>query len=189
MRKAKSPTTALSSPRLTSPANVAEIATAATSCATAVFLKSLGLLALDTVRRRLANWSTLTKWRGLSGAFASPALKSARRLGVRAVPRPRRRKSAKAVTGDVLAKLLATCDGDSLRDIRDRAILTLAFASGDRPRSEVAGLRKEQLAVEPPVTGEDNIPSPRLPSVSAARKHPARAKTRSSFSPSGRWTR
>ncbi|NKK75891.1 hypothetical protein GFM13_37675, partial [Rhizobium leguminosarum bv. viciae] len=23
-----------------------------------------------TVRRRLANWSTLTKWRGLDGAFA-----------------------------------------------------------------------------------------------------------------------
>ena len=62
-----------------------------------------------TVRRRLANWSTLTKWRGLNGAFASPALKSAIRLAVRATPRPRKRKSAKAVTGDVLAKLLATC--------------------------------------------------------------------------------
>jgi hypothetical protein len=67
------------------------------------FLKSAGPHAPATVRRRLANWSTLTKWRGLDGAFASPALKSAIRLAVRAVPRTRRRKSAKAVTGDVLA--------------------------------------------------------------------------------------
>lgn len=126
------------------------------------FLRSSGPHAPDTVRRRLANWSTLTKWRGFDGAFASPALKSALRLAVRAVPRPRRRKSAKAVTGDVLAKLLATCGGDSLRDLRDRAILMVAFASGGRRRSEVAGLRKEQLTVEPPVAGEGGNPLPSL---------------------------
>lgn len=73
------------------------------------FLKSTGPHATATVRRRLANWSTLTRWRGLDGAFASPALKSAIRLAVRAVPRTRRRKSAKAVTADILAKLIATC--------------------------------------------------------------------------------
>lgn len=126
------------------------------------FLRADGPHAPETVRRRLANWSTLTKWRGLDGAFASPALKSAIRLAVRAVPRPRRRKSAKAVTGDVLAKLLATCSGDGLRDLRDRAILMVAFASGGRRRSEVAGLRKEQLAVEPPVKAEDGSPLPSL---------------------------
>ncbi|MBY3203484.1 site-specific integrase [Rhizobium laguerreae] len=126
------------------------------------FLRSLGPHAPDTVRRRLANWSTLTKWRGLDGAFTSPALKSAIRLAVRAVPRPRRRKSAKAVTGEVLARLLATCRSDSLRDVRDRAILMVAFASGGRRRSEVAGLRREQLTVEAPVTGEDDIALPSL---------------------------
>lgn len=126
------------------------------------FLRSIGPHAPDTVRRRLANWSTLTKWRGLDGAFASPALKSALRLAVRAVPRQRRRKSAKAVTSDVLAKLLATCSGDSLRDLRDRAILMVAFASGGRRRSEVAGLRKEQLTVELPVKAEDGSPLPSL---------------------------
>jgi integrase len=126
------------------------------------FLRSLGPHAPATVRRRLANWSTLTKWRGLDGAFTSPALKSAIRLAVRAVPRPRRRKSAKAVTGEVLARLLATCRSDSLRDVRDRAILMVAFASGGRRRSEVAGLRREQLTVEAPVTGEDDIPLPSL---------------------------
>ncbi|MBY4611622.1 site-specific integrase [Rhizobium sp. 9T] len=125
-------------------------------------LRTTGPHAPDTVRRRLANWSTLTKWRGLDGAFASPALKSAIRLAVRAVPRPRRRKSAKAVTSDVLAKLLATCAGHSLRNIRDRAILMVAFASGGRRRSEVAGLRKEQLTVEAPVSVEDGPPLPSL---------------------------
>ncbi|WP_064710129.1 site-specific integrase [Rhizobium bangladeshense] len=125
-------------------------------------LRSAGPHAPDTVRRRLANWSTLTRWRGAQGAFTSPALKTAIRLAVRAVPRQRRRKSAKAVTGDVLAKLLTTCGDHNLRDLRDRAILMLAFASGGRRRSEVAGLRKEQLTIEPPVKGQDGNPLPSL---------------------------
>jgi integrase len=126
------------------------------------FLKSVGPHAPATVRRRLANWSTLTKWRGLDGAFASPTLKSAIRLAVRAVPRKRRRKSAKAVTGDILAQLLGTCASDSLRDLRDRAILMVAFASGGRRRSEIAGLRVEQLAVEAPIELPDGPPLPSL---------------------------
>ncbi|MGP4670089.1 site-specific integrase [Agrobacterium pusense] len=126
------------------------------------FLKSIGPHAPDTVRRRLASWSTMTKWRGLSGAFSSPALKQAIRLAVRAVPRKRRRKSAKAVTGDILQMLLATCASDSLRDIRDRAILMVAFASGGRRRSEIAGLRVEQLTIEQPIEVEDGPPLPSL---------------------------
>ena len=121
-------------------------------------LRSPGPHAPDTVRRRLASWSTLTKWRGLTGVFSSPSLKSAIRLAVRATPRPRKRKSTKAVTGDVLAKMLATCSTDSLRDIRDRAILMVAFASGGRRRNEIAGLRKEQLTVEPPTAVEGGPP-------------------------------
>ena len=122
------------------------------------FLKSPGPHAPDTVRRRLATWSTLTKWRGLPGVFSSPALKSAIRLAVRATPRPRKRKSAKAVTSDVLAKLLATCATDSLRDVRDRAILMVAFASGGRRRSEIASLRVEQISVEPPIETDSGPP-------------------------------
>ncbi|MGO4440970.1 tyrosine-type recombinase/integrase [Rhizobium sp. RAF56] len=126
------------------------------------FLKVSGPHAPDTVRRRLATWSTLTKWRGLEGHFTSPALRSAIRLAVRATPRPRKRKSAKAVTGDVLAKLLATCKSDNLRDRRDRALLMVAFASGGRRRSEVAGLRVEQLTREPPIASENGSPLPSL---------------------------
>ncbi|MBX5232896.1 site-specific integrase [Rhizobium sp. NLR4a] len=126
------------------------------------FLRSVGPHAPATVRRRLANWSTLTKWRGFDGSFASPALKSAIRLAIRAAPRQRLRKSAKAVTSDVLAKLLATCATDSLRDLRDRAILMVAFASGGRRRSEIAGLRLEQLTVEAPIEVPDGPPLPSL---------------------------
>jgi hypothetical protein len=55
------------------------------------FLKSAGPHAPDTVRRRLATWSTLTMWRGLTGVFASPTLKSAIRLcaGYAATTSPR----------------------------------------------------------------------------------------------------
>ncbi|BCH67442.1 integrase (plasmid) [Agrobacterium vitis] len=133
------------------------------------FLRSPGPHAPDTVRRRLATWSTLTKWRGLQGMFASPALKSAIRLSVRATPRPRKRKSAKAVTGDVLSQLLATCRTDTLKDLRDRAILMVA--SGGRRRSEIAGLRKEQLSIEAPIPVDGGVP---LPSLSI---HLGRTKT------------
>ncbi|MBT9371365.1 site-specific integrase [Rhizobium sp. CSW-27] len=126
------------------------------------FLRTVGPHAPDTVRRRLATWSTLTKWRGHVGAFSSPALKSAIRLAVRAAPRPKRRKSAKAVTGDILSKLIGTCRTDNLRDVRDKAILMVAFASGGRRRSEVAGLRKEQLATEAPIHLDGAPPLPSL---------------------------
>jgi len=126
------------------------------------FLKATGPHAPSTVRRRLSNWSTLTKWRCLDGVFASPALKAAIRLAVRAAPRTRRRKSAKAVTSDVLEKLLATCTADSLRDLRDRAILMVAFASGGRRRSEIADLHCEQLTAEPPIEREGGAPLPSL---------------------------
>jgi len=126
------------------------------------FLKTNGPHAPATVRRRLASWSTLTHWRGQDGAFASLPLKSAIRLAVRAAPHQRRRKSAKPVTGDVLSKLLATCENDSLRDLRDRAILMVAFASGGRRRSEIAALRFEQLAAEPPIERKNAPPLPSL---------------------------
>ncbi|MEE9910009.1 site-specific integrase [Brucella intermedia] len=126
------------------------------------FLRVSGPHAPATVRRRLANWSTLTRWRGLEGAFSSPAVKSAIRLAVRALNRPRSRKSANAITGDMLGKLLATCSGTDLTAIRDRAILMVAFASGGRRRSEVAGLRVEQLVKQAPVADVDGSPLPSL---------------------------
>jgi integrase len=118
-------------------------------------LRTKGLLRCDgphapsTVKRRLASWSTLHRWKGIEGPFAAPSLRAALRLAVRASPRPRERKSKRAVTRDVLDRLIATCATDRLADTRDLAILLLAFASGGRRRSEVARLRVEQLRDEP----------------------------------------
>lgn len=78
--------------------------------------------------------------------------------------------------------LLATCASDSLRDVRDRAILMVAFASGGRRRNEIASLRVEQLTVEASIELPDSPPlrSPLSPSTSAGRKQPPANKMRSS---------
>lgn len=123
-------------------------------------LRSAGPHAPSTVQRRLASWSTLTRWRGLQGEFNAPGLKTALRLAVRASQRPRQRKSEKAVNLDVLSKLLATCEGDSLVDLRDKALLLVAFASGGRRRSEMAGLRMSQLTEEEPVSASETDAPP-----------------------------
>ncbi len=121
----------------------------------------------ETVRRRLTSWSILTRWRGLTGAFNGPSLKSALRLAVRASARPRQRKSKRAVTGDVLARLLSACAGEKPADLRDRALLLTAFASGGRRRSEVAALRVENLVDEEPVRADPaDASAPPLPCLS-----------------------
>jgi integrase len=120
-------------------------------------LKSHGLLRIAgphapaTVRRRLSSWSTLTGWRGHQGAFNAPALRSALKLAVRASAKPRTRKSQNAVTGDIVQKLLASIVTTEPADLRDRALILVAFASGGRRRSEIANLRVEDIIIEEPV--------------------------------------
>jgi site-specific recombinase XerD len=130
-------------------------------------LRSEGPHAPNTVKRRLASWGTLHRWKGIESPLTAPSLRSAVRLAVRASPRPRRRKSKRAVTRDVLDRLTATCTTDRLADTRDLAILLLAFASGGRRRSEVARLRVDQLSDEPGVHLDPLDPnSPTLPCIS-----------------------
>lgn len=86
--------------------------------------------------------------------------------------RPRQRKSKKAVTGDILVQLLATCAGNRLIDLRDPALLLTAFASGGCRRSEITGLRVEDLTDEEPVLADPTDKnSPLLPclTIRAAR--------------------
>lgn len=118
-------------------------------------LRSKGPHAPATVRRRLSSWSTLHAWRNVQGPFGTAALKKAVGMAVRAARRPRRRKSPEAITRDVLSRVLQPMDAAleegglaraaQLACLRDRALLTLAFASGGRRRSEVAGLQIDQL--------------------------------------------
>jgi integrase len=130
------------------------------------FLRAEGPHAPSTVRRRLSSWSTLSQWRDVEGQFHSPALRKALRLAVRAQGRSRTTKSAEAVTGEVLRNMLRPLDeiaamriskddreGRTLRlqALRDRAILSLGFASGGRRRSEIAGLYLAQVKFEQPI--------------------------------------
>ena len=130
-------------------------------------LRTVGPHAPATVKRRLAHWGTLHRWRGFDGPFSAPTLRAALRLAVRASARPRGRKSQKAVTRAVLDQLLAGCASNRLVDARDKALLLTAFASGGRRRSEIAGLRLEQVFREPPVPVDPADPrSPTLPCLS-----------------------
>jgi site-specific recombinase XerD len=128
-------------------------------------LRSAGLLrvsgphAPSTVKRRLASWSALTQSRGLEGEFLATSVRSALHIAIRAQARPQATKSQSVVTGDVLTRLLATCSTDRLADLRDRALLLTAFASGGRRRAELAGLHVEDLIDEAPVAqGPDLLP-------------------------------
>jgi site-specific recombinase XerD len=69
---------------------------------------------------------------------------------VKASERPVARKSKTAVTKDVLDALLGETGGSdperlSLRELRDRTILLVAFASGGRRRSEIGALRRDAV--------------------------------------------
>ncbi len=124
-------------------------------------LVATGPHAPATVRRRLALWRTMHRWRGLDGAFADGQVRTAVRLSVRAAARPPMRKSEHALTGDLIEALLRTCWMNRTADIRDRAILLLAFGSGGRRRSEVAALRVEDVRFEADLpSGDETAPLP-----------------------------
>lgn len=137
--------------------------TVASQLRTSRLLRSFGPHAPSTVKRRLSNWATLHHWKGLEGPFSLPAFRTALKLAIRASARPRQRKSQHAVTRNILDRLLATCATDRLVDVRDRAILSLAFASGGRRRSEVTRLRVQQVHEEPSVPIDPRDPnSPKI---------------------------
>ena len=109
--------------------------------------KSLACPAPSTLDRRIASWLAFHRMKNLSSPFDAPQVKQARAKARRAAARPPAPKSAHPITRDVLEQLLATCRG-SRRDCRDRAILMLGWASGGRRRSEIAGLRREDVSMK-----------------------------------------
>lgn len=99
-----------------------------------------GLHTLATVRRRLFALTAYHKEQGYGDPCASSRIKQQlqemAKTEEKAAPQ-------KAITEDILEKLLATCDG-SVKGIRDKAILLLAWASGGR-RSELVTAQVEHL--------------------------------------------
>ena len=108
---------------------------------------SLACPAPATLDRRIASWRAFHRMRNLPSPFTAPLVAQARVKARKAAARPRQPKSPRPVTRDVLEQLLATCD-DSLRGLRDRAILMLGFGSGGRRRSEITALYREDIGTE-----------------------------------------
>ncbi|WP_208353209.1 tyrosine-type recombinase/integrase [Pseudaestuariivita rosea] len=98
----------------------------------------------STLDRRIASWRAFHRMRNLASPFNAPLIRQARAKARKAAARPRQPKSRKPITREVLLKLLETCD-NSLRGIRDRAILMLGFASGGRRRSELTALHRSDV--------------------------------------------
>ncbi|MBV6823502.1 site-specific integrase [Pseudomonas sp. PD9R] len=102
----------------------------------------LGPLAFNTVSHRLAvlgKWHRLNEW---DSPTEAPALKTLLREARKAQSRQGvnvRKKTA--IVLEPLQALLATCDDDGVRGVRDRALLLLAWSGGGRRRSEVVGLQ------------------------------------------------
>lgn len=74
-----------------------------------------------------------------------------------------------AATLNVLEQMLVHCSTDSIRDVRDRALLLVGFSSGGRRRSEIAGMQVHDLVRDgsnflwklgQTKTGVDEIPKP-----------------------------
>lgn len=109
------------------------------------FRRALTCPAPSTLDRRIASWRAFHRMRNLPSPFDAPLIRQARSKARKAAARPRQPKSQRPITRDVLLQLLETCDS-SLRGIRDRAILTLGFASGGRRRSELTALNVEDVS-------------------------------------------
>jgi hypothetical protein len=103
------------------------------------FLRSPGQHAPDPVRRRLASWSTLTKWRGLT--VSSPPLRCPPRYASLSSRRRHREKAGAPRRSQEMCwhRCWPPVALTAYADIRDRAILMVAIASGGRRRSELAG--------------------------------------------------
>ena len=106
-----------------------------------------------TLDRRIASWQAFHRLREVPSPFAAPQVAAARQQARRANAQPRKPKSAQPVTRDILEQLLEVCD-DGLRGVRDRAILSLAFATGGRKRSEVTGLNLGDIDLGKAAMGE-----------------------------------
>ena len=100
---------------------------------------------LATVRHRVAVLSTAHRLKQVPNPCEQPAVRTvlsrAARAAVKRGVRPRKKT---AITLPELEAMLDTCD-DSLEGQRDRALLSFAFASGGRRRSEVAAADMRDL--------------------------------------------
>lgn len=107
--------------------------------------RSIAPPAPPTLDRIISSWRAMHRLRGLDSPFDDPLVKAQRTKARKAVATGgRRRRSANAITLDVLEALLEALPEDAA-GFRDRALFLFAWTSGGRRPSEVAGLRREML--------------------------------------------
>jgi integrase len=100
-----------------------------------------GLHSLATVRRRLSALTAHHKELGYEDPCSGKAVKHLIQTMSRA---EKKTIQQKAITTDIFEKLIAICD-DSVKGIRNKAILLLAWTTGGRRRSEIAAAQVEHL--------------------------------------------
>jgi len=99
-------------------------------------------LRITTLKRYLSSLSVAHQEQGLASPTQAPAVSMLLRRAARAHQYPSLKKDA--ITQPILAQLLSTCD-DSLRGVRDRALLLLGFSAGGRRRAELAAIKINHL--------------------------------------------
>lgn len=108
-----------------------------------------GTHAISTIRRRISSLSTAHEAKGVGGDFNPCRAFRVRRLLQSAAKvvakRGEQTRKKAASTLDVLEQLIQTCEGGTLIDLRDRAILAFGFATGGRRREEIANAIFENL--------------------------------------------
>jgi integrase len=105
----------------------------------------LGALSLSTLSHRLSVLSKVHQLKALPNPCQAPQVKELLSKTRRAYAKRGAVKNKKpALTREPLRALLETCD-DSLRGVRDRALLLLAWSSGGRRRSEVTRAAVENI--------------------------------------------
>jgi len=107
---------------------------------------------ISTIKRRLSSLARAHEVKGYSrdsvySAKVKELLKAGKNI---AYNKPRKKE---ALTIDLLYKLIDCCD-NSLAGLRDRAILSVAFFSGGRRRSEIASMMSEQLTKDIDAKGD-----------------------------------
>lgn len=109
--------------------------------------RTLARPAPATLDRRIASWRTFHRMRNLPSPFEAPLLRQTRARARRGAAHLPQARSAHPITREILIEMIRAT-GPGLCGLRDRAVLYLGWASGGRRRSEIAGLRHEDLDLE-----------------------------------------
>lgn len=108
------------------------------------WLKALatGMAPKVAARRLMESTTKLHMARDVPHVFETNAVRVASKAAVKTSNRRKVPKSEKPITLDVLNALLKTCERSRPIDLRDAAMLLVAFASGGRRRAELGSSSK-----------------------------------------------